>query len=150
MTTPQAGHADQFTMHPANNREDINRVEEAVLASLARFDYPEASRFAVRLALEEALVNAFVHGHRGLEPTETVAVTFTGRPDSIRIEIQDKGPGFNPESVPDPTAVENIELPSGRGLMLIRSFMTSVTHENNGSRLVMVYDRSAADGPPAA
>ncbi|MGH7133666.1 MAG: ATP-binding protein, partial [Phycisphaerales bacterium] len=51
------------------------------------------------------------------------------------------GPGYKPEAVADPTLEENIELPSGRGLMLIRNFMSEVRHELDGRRLVMVYQR---------
>lgn len=132
-------------MTPANNRSDIDRVEAAVLAALDRFAYPEASRFAIRLALEEGLVNAFLHGHRGLPPEEPVEVSFRVGPASVTISITDQGPGYNPASVPDPTAEENIELPSGRGLMLIRSFMSEVRHEKNGACLIMRYDRPPPD-----
>lgn len=128
-------------MHPANRRADIDKVESAVLGALDRFHYPDASRFAVRLALEEALVNAFMHGHRGLPPEETVQVEYRIGPREVMIAVTDRGPGFNPQQVPDPTEHDNVELPSGRGLMLIRAFMTSVYHERNGNRLVMVYQR---------
>lgn len=135
-------------MHPANRRADIDRVESAVLGALERFGYPDASRFAVRLALEEALVNAFMHGHRGLPPEETVHVRYRVTADELMISITDRGPGFRPEHVPDPTAEEHVELPSGRGLMLIKAFMTSVSHENNGNRLVMTYKRPPAGAEP--
>lgn len=147
MTQPAKEHPDRAVLHPANTRAEIDHVEEAILAALDRHGYPEASRFAVRLALEEALINAFMHGHRGLPESETVDVAYEIGPDRVRISITDKGPGFKPEDVPDPTATENIELPSGRGLMLIRSFMSSVTHEQNGRRLNMTYDRPPADKP---
>lgn len=138
--TPQTP-AFSGDLHPANNRTDINTVEEAVLAAVRARAYPEASIFALRLALEEAMVNAFMHGHRGLPATETVHVHFDAMPDEVTITITDKGPGYKPELVADPTLDENIELPSGRGLMLIRNFMSEVRHELDGRRLVMVYRR---------
>lgn len=128
-------------LHPANNRADINSVEDTVLAAVKHFGYPDASVFALRLALEEALVNAFMHGHRGLPASETIHLHFEAGPDQVRIEVTDKGPGYKPEAVADPTLEENIELPSGRGLMLIRNFMSEVRHELDGRRLVMVYQR---------
>jgi serine/threonine-protein kinase RsbW len=132
---------DAAVMHPTNHRAQIDRVEQAVLASLERHGYPEAARFAVRLALEEALVNAFQHGHRGLPPEEPVTVSWEVGPAEVRISVEDHGPGFKPEAVPDCTEEDNLELPSGRGLMLIRSFMSSVTHDLGGRRLTMVYTR---------
>src|SRR5438046_236016 len=49
-----------------NRRDAIDRAEEEILGALEAQGYTETSRFAVRLALEEALSNAFHHGHRGL------------------------------------------------------------------------------------
>lgn len=136
-------------MHPANRRADIDRVEEAVLGALGRFGYSESAKFAIRLALEEGLVNAFLHGHRGLPAEETAIVNYRIGPAEVMLAITDRGPGFKPEAVPDPTDQENVELPSGRGLMLIRAFMTEVRHEANGNRLVMVYKRPADELPGA-
>lgn len=138
----QAGVPDKVEkgeFNPANQREDIDRVEQAILTVLDKLGYPEAARFAVRLALEEALVNAFQHGHRGLPPSVPVNVQFEITKDQVILRVTDKGPGFKPEVVPDPTTEDNIELPSGRGLMLIRAFMASVVHDEGGRRLTMVY-----------
>ena len=41
-------------------------------------------------------------------------------------EVEDQGPGFDPRMIPDPTEDENIEIPSGRGVMLMRAFMSQV------------------------
>lgn len=62
----------------------------------------------------------------------------------IVIGIEDKGPGFTVEDVPDPTLDENLTIPSGRGLMLIRSYMTEVRHNPSGNRVEMVYRRPDA------
>ena len=141
MQMPTDANVVHAVMHPAHKRPDIDAVESAVLSALDRFNYPEASKFAVRLALEEALINAFQHGHRGMADEETTTVTYEITPDDVRISVHDRGPGFNPEQVPDPTAEQNIELPSGRGLMLIRTFMTGAEHDLGGARLTMTYKR---------
>jgi serine/threonine-protein kinase RsbW len=124
-----------------NTRPELEALERRVLEAMSAEGYPDASRFAVRLALEEALVNAFMHGHRGLPPDTPVRVAYSVTPESVSITVEDRGPGFDPASVADPTLSENLELPSGRGLMLIRAFMTEVRHESNGKRLIMVYRR---------
>ncbi len=141
MQMPTDADVVHAVMHPAHNRADIDATEAAVMAALNKFAYPEAAKFAVRLALEEALINAFHHGHRGLPDSETATVTYEITSDDLRLSVQDRGPGFKPEAVPDPTAEDNIELPSGRGLMLIRAFMTTVEHDLGGSRLTMTYKR---------
>ena len=57
------------------------------------------------------------------------------------LEIEDEGEGFDPRSVPDPTTVENVEIPSGRGIILMRAFMTDVRFFPPGNRLRMTYRR---------
>ena len=140
------GGQDCGLLHPTNTREDMTKAEAAVLDALARHGYDEASRFAIRLALEEGLVNAFLHGHRGLPAKTPLTVRFTVNTAEVMISIADQGAGFNPKSIPDPTLDENLELPSGRGLMLIRAYMNGgVHHENGGSMMVMKYLKDAGE-----
>jgi serine/threonine-protein kinase RsbW len=55
--------------------------------------------------------------------------------------VEDQGPGFNPDAVPDPTLEENLERGSGRGLLLIKAYMASASYNAKGNRLEMVYRR---------
>ena len=55
----------------------------------------------------------------------------------ICVQISDDGPGFDPETVPDPTAEENLHRASGRGLFLIRSFMDQVAYNKIGNQITM-------------
>lgn len=127
------------TLHIANTREEIDRAETQLLTALERFKYPEASRFAVRLALEEALVNAFRHGHKNLPASETIRFAYEITSDKLTIEIEDKGPGFDVSAVKDPTLEENLEAPTGRGLFLMRAYMSSLEYLGRGNHVRMVY-----------
>lgn len=124
-----------------NDREEIERVEGEILERVERMGYPKASRFAIKLAFEEAITNAFQHGHRGLEEGLPVRVEYEVDESEVRIGVEDKGPGFDTGAVPDPTLDENLACPSGRGLMLMRSYMTSVRYNERGNRVEMVYRR---------
>lgn len=137
-------HPAAVVLNITNTREDIDRAETGLLDALTQFGYPEASRFAVRLALEECLVNAFRHGHKALPPTTPVKFSYQVSPDQLVMEIEDQGPGFNPENVRDPTLDENLELPSGRGLLLMRAYMSSIEYLGRGNRVRMVYTPKAA------
>ncbi|MFT3684470.1 MAG: ATP-binding protein [Phycisphaerales bacterium] len=132
---------DRLVVH--NARAEIDAAEERLLALLTQHGYGEAARFAVRLAFEEAVVNAFRHGHKNLPADTPAEVTFAVGSDVAEISVTDQGPGYVPEQVPDCTLDENLEKVSGRGLMLIRSFMTDVRHEMGGRRLVMTYRKDA-------
>jgi serine/threonine-protein kinase RsbW len=128
-----------------NHREEIERAEEMLLDAMARHQYPDAARFAVRLALEESLVNAFRHGHKNLPVDTPAKVEFAVTHDRVELAIEDQGLGFKPEDVPDPTLDENIERPTGRGLLLMRAYMARVEYVGRGNRVEMTYAR-----PPAA
>lgn len=111
-------------------------LQDRIEAALQATHYTEHDIFAIKLAVEEALVNAIKHGNQ-LDPDKHVGVSFRVTADRFDITITDEGPGFNPEDVPDPTAIENIERPCGRGLLLIRGFMTDVQYHGRGNVVTM-------------
>ena len=80
----------------------------------------------VGVAVREAVINAIKHGN-GEDERKRVHVEFTmlngDTPPGIAIRVRDEGPGFDPESIPDPLAPENVLKSSGRGIFLIRNFM---------------------------
>ncbi len=127
-------------------RDSIESLQADVGRALHEFGYGEACTFAVRLALEEALVNGFRHGNKG-DASKSVTVRCRVDAGLMQLEVQDEGEGFNPETVPDPTAEENIEIPSGRGIMLMRAYMTSVEYVPPGNCLRITYRRE--EGPRA-
>ena len=57
--------------------------------------------------------------------------------DRFEASVTDEGPGYNPTDLPDPLADENLERPSGRGLFLIKHYMTDVVIHPPGNRLAM-------------
>lgn len=61
----------------------------------------------------------------------------------LQVSIEDEGTGFDPEAVPDPTEDANLEIPSGRGLMLMRAYMTEVNVIPPGNRIEMYFRRDA-------
>jgi serine/threonine-protein kinase RsbW len=125
-----------------NRREEIELAEQSVLKAVEQRQYDQTSVFAIRLALEEALSNAFKHGNKG-DPQKTVRMECRVDNTLVLIDIEDQGEGFDPESVPDPTEQENVEIPSGRGLTLMRAFMTEVMIHPPGNRVLMKYVRPA-------
>ncbi len=109
-------------------------VQERILAMLETSGYTDRDVFGVKLSLEEALVNAIKHGN-GMDPEKLVKVQCRVDDVEVLITIEDEGEGFNPEDVPDPTDDDNLEKPSGRGLMLMRAFMTGIHYNERGNRV---------------
>jgi len=115
----------------------VRGAEREVLGRLRDLGYDEDHLFAVRLALEEALVNAMKHGN-GFDPNRSVYVWYRASPERVEIRVADEGGGFDPTGVPDPTADENIERPCGRGIMLMRCYMDEVDFSDRGNEVSMV------------
>ncbi len=126
----------RLTLH--HDRAQIDDAQHRLADSLRQAGYGETACFAVRLAVEEALANAFNHGHADA-PDEPVVFSFHVNADRVEIEVEDQGPGYCPDEVPDPTVDENLESLSGRGLVLMRAYMTQVDVIPPGNRVRMVY-----------
>jgi len=114
-------------------------VQERILQDIDRCGYSEEASFAIRIALEEAMVNAIKHGNR-LDPAKKVHVECKVTPRRAEITIEDEGPGFDRAAIPDPTRDENLDKPSGRGILLIEAYMDGAQWSRGGRRLRMVKD----------
>jgi serine/threonine-protein kinase RsbW len=111
---------------------------EELLPALEGAGYSQTSRFAIRLALEETLTNAFQHGNQG-DPRKKVSLKWAFDDQGANFDVIDEGDGFDPAAVPDPTVEENLEIPAGRGLILVRSFMTELQVIAPGNHIKMRY-----------
>ena len=123
-----------------SDRDEIARVQQDILDVLDHHGYDQSACFAVRTAMEEAVSNAIYHGNAN-DPHRRVTIAYTADEASIVIEITDEGMGFDPKSVPDPTRPENVDIPSGRGIMLMRVYMSEVEFTAPGNRVRMRYER---------
>jgi serine/threonine-protein kinase RsbW len=122
--------------------QQAREVQQEILRRIALHDYDECATFAIRLALEEGLNNAIRHGNR-CDPDKRVEIEFDVTSEKVEVCIEDQGRGFAPDEVPDPTADENLEKPSGRGIMLIHAYMDEVEYNQRGNRVRMVKYRKS-------
>lgn len=119
-------------------------VTDELLEQLGAHGWSAEEVFAIHLAAEEAIVNAIVHGNK-LDPAKCVAVFCEVSANHVKIEVEDEGDGFDPAQVPDCTLEERLDVPSGRGVMLMRSFMTSIEYNAAGNAVVLEKVRSPAE-----
>jgi serine/threonine-protein kinase RsbW len=120
----------------------ILAVIDEITSAMGRSEFTAKEVFGMRLALEEAGVNAIKHGHQGRQDMP-VFIRFRVDADQLLVEIEDQGPGFSPEQVPDPLAPENLERPCGRGLLLMKCYTTWLTYNERGNRVTLCKQRSA-------
>ena len=107
----------------------IHAISDQV-ATMMGFDGDEILNLG--LAVREATINAIKHGN-GLDPKKRVKVTFTFDDEGLEVAVRDRGKGFDPNNVADPTLPENLYQPSGRGVLLMKAFVDRVeVHGQNG------------------
>jgi serine/threonine-protein kinase RsbW len=120
------------------------QVLDELLAQLEAQQWQQRDIFAVHLATEEALVNAINHGN-GCDVHKNVHFVCWLGGDRVRIEISDEGPGFNPSAVPDCTNGDHLHVPSGRGVMLMKAFMSRVEFNALGNTVTMEKERNHSE-----
>src|SRR5262249_19269852 len=143
----QPGKRASYEVVIASDPQETCRVHEEIESLLRSHRFQDREIFSIKLALEEALVNAIKHGNQ-MDRSKKVTVNYHIRGDRFEVLIRDEGKGFDPEEVPDCMAVENLERPCGRGLLLMKHYMTEVVFHSPGNRLSMskVRGQSSATG----
>lgn len=119
------------------------RLLDELLDQLATLGWGRRDIFGVHLAVDEALINAILHGN-ALDASKHVRFCCWLSPEKVRVEIIDEGPGFDPDALPDPTDAEHLDRPGGRGVLLMRSFMSLVEFHNQGNHVILEKSRSHA------
>lgn len=88
----------------------------------------------IMIAVTESVNNAIRHGN-ALQNNKNVTICLNLEQDIITFTVQDQGPGFDFQNLPDPTAPENLDKPGGRGIFLMKHLADEVKFKDNG-RLV--------------
>jgi serine/threonine-protein kinase RsbW len=129
-------------------RAEISTILDDLARKMTEDGYSERDLFGVRLAMEEAIINAIKHGNQD-DPAREVCIRYHVSRERVLAEIEDEGKGFDPDQVPDPLAPENIEKISGRGLLLMRAYMTFVQYNKRGNRVTLAKHRTTGQEPVA-
>jgi serine/threonine-protein kinase RsbW len=111
-------------------------VRDELLAVLQHLKWIARDIFAVGLAVEEALANAVKHGG-GNRMDRVIHFAYEASSHFLRVEIADSGDGFDRLQVSDPRRDENLTIPSGRGLLLMTSYMDRVEFNQQGNRVIL-------------
>jgi serine/threonine-protein kinase RsbW len=114
---------------------------EALVVWMREIGYSRKDIFAVRLALYEAVINAFRHGNRG-DPRKRILIRYLLTAGEVVLEVEDQGHGFDPDQVPDPLTEPYLDRPGGRGLFLMRTYMTWICFNQQGNRVTFSRQRS--------
>lgn len=111
--------------------ENIRMIESFIDNCKEKFQLNEDIYGNIMIAVTEAVNNAIRHGNKN-DSTKNVSLALTLEENLIRFKIEDEGTGFDYNSLPDPTAPENIEKPGGRGIFLMKHLSDEVKFKEGG------------------
>lgn len=113
---------------------------EGIVDNLAReFDLPEGVAANVYMALTEAVKNAIVFGNNSNHDL-TVDIYIQRDEKKIEVTVDDQGKGFDFSAVPDPTAPENIQKITGRGIYFMKNLADKVEFMKNGASVKLIFN----------
>jgi serine/threonine-protein kinase RsbW len=125
------------------SRFEMLDVVQTVVTHLATLvGFGEDAIHYMSVAVRESVVNAIKHGN-GLDAEKRVDLQFTIGEKALEVAIHDQGHGFDPSSIPDPLAQENLLKVDGRGIFFMKSFMDEVSYSfpPQGGTLVRMLKR---------
>ena len=120
-------------------QENLVAVEELAGKVADEAGLCEDDKDNVAIAVTEAVNNAIIHGNKS-DISKKVIVDFFASKKDIKITVRDEGSGFDPDTLSDPLAPENILKESGRGIFILHSLMDHIdfTFSPSGTRIIMI------------
>ncbi len=137
----------RFVLDPTPDGEAaLDHIEDLAVCMGSAGGLDDEQALAVGVALREAVVNALHHGRSPDGAPARIALHLT--PDGLFITVRDRGPGFDPDEVPDPCAAENLARGGGRGIFFMRRFTDRVScvFPRNGGSVVRLVKRTRRAG----
>jgi serine/threonine-protein kinase RsbW len=128
-----------FALTIPSRLEELDAVHQLLEEASKAFKLSEETAYWIELAVSESMINAIRHGNQS-DPSKAASLSISSDGSAIEVIVEDEGAGFKLEDLADPTDASNLLKPSGRGILIIRSFMDEVvlsTREGGGSRLRM-------------
>ena len=129
-----------FALTIPSRLDALDAVHHLIEEASREFNLNEEIAYWIELSISESMINAIRHGNQS-DPSKEATLRISSDGTAIEVIVEDEGTGFKLEDLADPTDAQNLLKPSGRGILIIRSFMDEVdmsVREGGGSRLRMV------------
>ncbi len=118
--------------------ENLRIVENAIDETTTVLGISQDNYGKILVSAMEAVNNAILHGNK-LNTDKIVEIEISYKSDQLTITVTDEGPGFSPETVPDPTTPENIEALNGRGIYLMSHLADNIKYSQKGNSVTMTF-----------
>ena len=119
-----------------SNPENVVQVEPMLNQVATEAELGEALYGDILISLTEAVNNAILHGNKA-DANKIVRIIIKRQAWLLSFWVSDEGEGFDPKSVPDPTATENLLHIGGRGVFLMQKLCHNLHFHDNGRTVEM-------------
>ena len=126
-------------LHIPSEIGNLRLVEKAIDELSLELDLSDEVYGNVLVATMEATNNAIIHGNNS-DPKKNVSIKIELEEKELKVQIEDQGIGFDYQSVPDPTAPENIENVNGRGIFLMEKLSDKMEFTRNGATVELEFN----------
>jgi serine/threonine-protein kinase RsbW len=129
-----------FELTIPSRLEEMEAVHDLIGEAVKEYKLSDELAHWIELTISESMINAIQHGNKA-DPAKEATLRISSTGNEIEIIVEDQGCGFKLDKIADPTDTANLLKPSGRGILIIRSFMDEVDlsqREGGGCRLRMV------------
>lgn len=128
-----------FTLKIPSLTENVRVVESYIENARDVYGINENIFANVLVAVTELVNNAIIHGNKGdKNKLVELSLELVGE-KKLRFIVKDQGKGFNPDSLPDPTAPENLYNPGGRGIYIIKNLADEVYFHEEGTKVELIF-----------
>lgn len=118
--------------------ENIRIVESFIDNVKEKFELDDDIYGNIMIAITESVNNAIIHGNAG-DKSKNVFLSLDMENNTIIFIVSDEGKGFDYNSLPDPTAPENIDKPGGRGIFLMKALSDELIFEDGGTKVKLSF-----------
>ena len=126
--------SELYTLQLPSKQESITLLENLIEEIADKHNVSEDTFANMMTCLSEAAINAIVHGNK-LDPNKKVIVNADIEGRRIIWTVTDEGEGFDYNNLADPTAPENLENLTGRGVFIIKHLADQTIFNTKGNEV---------------
>ncbi|MFQ5865603.1 MAG: ATP-binding protein [bacterium] len=133
---------NDFEVTIPSRLEEIETVEKLAERAADEMKFNDEEKDSLAIAVTEAVNNAIIHGNKK-DIKKKVHIKFVLQANKLIITVKDEGKGFDPNSVSDPLAPENLLKESGRGIFILSTLMDDVkfNFEKDGTEIQLIKEK---------
>ncbi len=119
--------------------DSLHEIEKVIDEISGKHEFADELYGNILIAALEAVNNAITHGNK-FDSSKEIDFSITVSNNKLIIKTKDQGDGFDFNNLPDPTAPENIENITGRGIFLMRSLSDELKFLDEGRVSEMIFN----------